>query len=462
MVKNIQDLIHDRTVNYKEAIVSILLGLPDGITYLFFGLLAGKNLAVIIGLHSGGVFFNLLHYFVGIGAAMGVAFFAINNVSREYGSIFKKKLSDDYKKNNPRFRLFLRCSCFVIAFFSAIPFAGMAMTAASQFSTLFFFILVISNALARMSMNDYALTHVLGSAYDRLYLFALRCSHRKNPSQARCYKTRQSYLRTLEHFLANLNNYTHAQLMTYRRQFYKNPLSLLDLNLADYSKNEAEKKTSIIISLLGFSAGALTATYLYQYAVVALVKMHLHSHVLVNALALCAIVPTCFLWGNETQITMNAAYRYVEKKCCQFFGRARRTGNPRFPIKHDVSVKVLLLLFFALAGAYSETLMVYRTFSFSTSGLYHRILLIVAPLALLPIYSVCVVELVDKLYSLISRKLYLGHVSTLRSELTYYCQNARQFICRISEDDLQRLIEGRAKKSPYGLGKLGQSWESGE
>ena len=73
-----------------------------------------------------------------------------------------------------------------------------------------------------MSMNDYALTHVLGSwACDRLYLFALRCSHRKNPSQARCYKTRQSYLRTLEHFLANLNNYTHAQLMTYRRQFYK-------------------------------------------------------------------------------------------------------------------------------------------------------------------------------------------------------------------------------------------------
>ena len=79
------------------------------------------------------------------------------------------------------------------------------------------------------------------------------------------------------------------------------------------------RKDINIISLLGFSAGALTATYLYQYAVVALVKMHLHSHVLVNVLALCAIVPTCFLWGNETQITMNAAYRYVEKMLSVFW-----------------------------------------------------------------------------------------------------------------------------------------------
>ena len=92
MTKNIQAMMQERTVHYKEAIVSFFLGLPDGITYYFYGLAAGYGLAkYLLHLDPSSFLFIVVKYLIGCGAALGVAFFAINNVSREYGNVFKRK-----------------------------------------------------------------------------------------------------------------------------------------------------------------------------------------------------------------------------------------------------------------------------------------------------------------------------------------------------------------------------------
>jgi len=447
MAKNIQAMMHQRTVHYKEAILSILLGLPDGITYLIFGLSAGDILAYHF--HLQGLAFSLVRYFVGIGAALGVAFFAINNVSREYTNIFKKTLSDGYRKNCAFARNFIRIASVFIALLSAIPFAGMAIRAAHMIGisaqgaetagVFFFYLLVVSNALARFCMNDYALSHVLGDLFDRLRYF-----YNKHFSKHSMVQFRADYIDKLQRLSDEKETLTHAKLMTIRRKLFKNPLNLITVfDPSERRKTESEP-TWLWVSLLGFFAGAYTATYLFSFAVdsskMILLFFNIHNSHLVHLLALFGIIPTCFLWGNETLIALTAIFKYLYT----YFKRGKILSKQHVSahwLVYQKRTKILLLVFFAAAGAYSETLMSYHTLRFPFDGVYSFLLFVFTPIAFISIYSVCVIELVDKIFAMFAQRFYFGHVTTLRSEINYFSEHAKQFIYRVHDDDLQELLE---------------------
>ena len=148
-----------KKMTIKEAIISIVLGIPDGVTYSYFGFMSGIFLAQQLGFTSAGSI-HFFEYCVGLLAAVGVACFAINNVSREY-----RKLQQPRNRLNPA----LRIPLFLVALLSVIPFTGMALEAGSHFFKVFFVLLVISNTLARFCMNDFALVEVFTKCRDFYY-----------------------------------------------------------------------------------------------------------------------------------------------------------------------------------------------------------------------------------------------------------------------------------------------------
>jgi hypothetical protein len=448
MVKNIQAMMHERTVHYKEALISVFLGLPDGITYLVFGFIAGEYLAAHLGLH--GIAFNIVVYIIAIGAALGVAFFAVNNVSREYSSVFKKTMGDSYARNSRWLRILLRVICVMIALLSAIPFAGMAMTAADKLhlSSMLCLILVLSNAIARTAMNDYALTHILTGLFNRVYLF-----FNERVVKNKTASIRREYLSALRDFLTRLNTMPHAQLMTIRRKLFKNPLVIL----SEFKQSDGAGERSVpyfsLVGFIGFIAGAFTATYIYAFALTAsstmLLVFGMHNLYLSHLIALCGVIPTCFLWGNETMIALSSIFKYLYKLFDSWFNHdIQPKPKPVSPIRYKLLVKLTLILFFAAAGAFSEIKMAFYTIHFGSASTanpwlfyYYSILFVCTPIAFASIYSVCVVELVDKVYSMIAQRKYVGHVFTLRSEISYFSSYAKQFILQIDDDALLHLMK---------------------
>ena len=438
--------MHDRAVNYKEAIISILLGLPDGITYLVFGFGAGDILASQLG--ASGWAHSLIVHAVALGAALGVAFFAINNVSREYSSVFKATLGDCYDKNHPHVRKVLRLLCLIIALFSAIPFAGMAMTASTklQLGGALSILLVVSNAIARTAMNDYALTHILTHVFNRALLWVRTLS-----KQDAATRVRIRYLQALLNFEDKARSCSHAEIMALRRKLFKNPLFLTAANPRDNGASNAGQRYPLI-GLLGFAAGAFTGTYIYGFAVKAttfmLGMLGIHSVHAIHFIALCGVIPTSFLWGNETMITLTAIYKFITRslsrlKQKQFFWY----NNEAQPLRYNRLIKVLLITFFAAAGAFSEVKMAYTAvngYAFSRSDFlqhYANFIIFFAPLAFASIYSVCVVELVDKMYALIAQRRFFGHVYTLQNEVIDFSGYSATFVLEISDAELLKLAD---------------------
>ena len=344
------------SVSAKEMVISLLLGIPDGVTYFYFGLLAGSALAGYLGLSGWFAFF--LQYVVGLGAALGVAFFAVNNVSREYRNVFFSQAPICCERGYLRWRQRIRTLCVIVAVLSVIPFTGMAMNAGSHFSSPFLLLLlVISNTFARFCMNDFALSHTLIQWCD--YFFHL------------VEKKRGRFFR--------LSN---------RRLWW---LIFQDKWFKTMSYTGIEWLLTLV-SLLGVVAGAFTATYLYRFAFEAAMAvtglLGLHSLLLGRCLAMAGVIPTAFLWANDAR----TALVYVVTEIANRVSVGRRSLGGSWS---DWLLYGGLFLLLAVTGAFSETRMAYHAVA-SLHGWYPTLLMLLTPIAFAGIYGVSVIELTNK------------------------------------------------------------------
>ena len=240
--------------------------------------------------------------------------------------------------------------------------------------------------------------------------------------------------------------------MTIRRLLFKNPLNLLTLFPAEKKDSFSKQPNWWWVSLMGFFAGAYTATYLYGFALdssrMILLFFNVNNTHMVHLLALFGVIPTCFLWGNETLIALTAIFRYLYSVFDSPRGIRRASVSAGW-LTYQKWTKIALLVFFAAAGAYSETLMSYHTLTSPFSNTYSFFLFIFTPIAFISIYSVCVVELVDKVFAMVAQRFYFGHVATLRSEINYFADHAKDFIFQVHDDELRDLLEKKKQRDEF-------------
>ena len=356
--KSLEDFMRDaskpasKLVLKVEAILSIPLGSFDGITYGHFGLLAGMAFSRLMGIESG-VGFQFFKYLIGMSAAIGVGFFAINNVSREFRSYTSPTVPRKYRDHH-NIRSGIRLFAVVVAVLSAIPFAGMAMTAGDSFPLIAYWTLVVGNTIARVLMNDYALYNLISKLFNMWVVF-------KSPNK-------QIKLLQIE------NDYREAAGLGEKQHSYNNLI-----------------KT---VGVIGFIAGAYTATYLYGFAEHAVDQIGIHSRLAEQILGGIAVFPTAALWGDDAC----TCFKYIAKKIInKLTGEYKEFLIPTaHPFMRDV-FQVIALILLAGAGSYSESRMAYE-FAATSTGFYPMLLKIFTPIAFIGIYGVSTGELVKKAF----------------------------------------------------------------
>ena len=418
--------------------ISLLLGIPDGVTYGHFGLLCGAMIAVKLGL--GGAFGTAFGWVFGLGAAIGVACFAMNNVSREYRLVFGAGRADTGSVSCQRGRTALRFFCFVVALVSVIPFMGMAMVAASTFSAGFFILLVVSNTLARFCMNDYALNHVFSKVFDRIYLGFLVF---RNSDDRR----RAKMLMQLRSFGSGFKCMSEQELKQCLANIERNPMLLLSSVHLMESKKNAASFLSDVLSVCGFFAGAYTATYLYWFSLKAslhiLALIHIHSLALASTMAVFGVVPTALLWGTDTASAITVVYRKVGR-WLRNHRMHRSLISPLY--RYEQGCVVLGLVFFALTGAISETYMTHLFLSHQY-GWYALGMAIFAPIAFWGVYTVGVVQVINKAFSFISSICYPHHSATAYQHLLSATRKASIFLKRMAQVDVDLLYDDLSRDS---------------
>lgn len=335
-----------------EAILSVPLGAFDGVTYGHFGVLAGMAFARLMGVESGAGF-EFFKYLIGMSAALGVGFFAINNVSREFRSYTSPTVPRKYRDHHI-FRTAIRIFAVIVAVVSAVPFAGMAMTAGNSFPLAAYWTLVVGNTIARVLMNDYALYNLLSKLFDMWVVL-------QTP-------TKRMKLLQIE------NNYREESGLGEKSHDYGNLIKIL--------------------GIIGFVAGAYTATYLYGFAEHAVDQLGIHSKLAEKILGCAAVFPTAALWGDDAC----TCFMYITKKIInKFTGEYKEFQIPTaHPFMRD-TLQVVALILLAGAGAYSESRMAYE-FAATASGFYPMLLKIFVPIAFIGIYGVSTSELVKKAF----------------------------------------------------------------
>ncbi|OGT55094.1 MAG: hypothetical protein A3F17_03075 [Gammaproteobacteria bacterium RIFCSPHIGHO2_12_FULL_41_15] len=393
-----------------EALIAVPLGIPDGITYGHFGLIAGLIVGADIGV--AGSWSTFIEYFVGLSAALGVTFFAINNVSREFrnwqrtgqqlqnwsDSIIPKK-KYGYKKINsvminfPATRIGLRFTALFIAFISAIPFSGMSLNATVGFSRVAAFIVITANSIARCMMNDYALSNLINKIFNG-YI------NRHN-------QHKQVLLARIDAFKRKIYKLSDDDPLLYapNAEFSKRILTRIEMTPPLQIPQTLSRKIMRIASqTLGFIAGAFTATYIFGFARDAVHALGIHSSILVNAIAIAGVLPTAALWGDDTMTIFKRVFQVIYSKIVP---DARKTVMPVTPTEYPVLrrwLKLILFLSLAVCGTFSETKMAFD-FSFAEpQSWYTHLLRLFSPFAFIAIYGISVLELTDKAVSLIDKR----------------------------------------------------------
>lgn len=394
-----------------EALIALPLGIPDGVTYGHFGLLAGLVVANFIGVS--GIPAVGVEYFVGLSAALGVAFFAINNVSREFRNwqrvglqlrnwhrhVLRKRTNPEADANkvfinHPTARMLLRFLALFIAIMSAIPFAGMALNATLSMSHLVAVLVITTNSLARIAMNDYALANLINKMFNE---WVNRGDAQRKKLLARCdaFKRQIYRLPLTDHLFASPPADFAKDIMA--RIETTEPLVV--------KKTPLRRALRVFSQLLGFVAGAFTATYIFGFARDAVKTFGIHSFAVANTVAVIGVIPTAALWGDDT---MTIFKRFYLKVRSWFISDAKPTVQAVTPTRLPAFrriLKVVLFLSLAVCGAFSESKMAFDFAATEPAGFYTFWLKVFAPWAFLAIYGISVLELTDKIISLVDKRL---------------------------------------------------------
>lgn len=372
-------------------LLAIPLGVPDGVTYSHFGFQAGESLTGYLSITNSSIV-DFFRYVVGIGAPMGVYCFAVNNLMRELiyvvGPTENKALL-----SHPVLRITSRYTAFFFASLSMIPFAGMAMNAADGFSIIPYYLLVLSNSFARFCMNDYALRYL----FEKLFTNYLIHFDSQEP-------VRNWFLQQLEKncFLSfHSNNSDIPSDQNHYLDSYFKPRFSHDESNSDVKSvlPSQARKWIFALDACGYFVGALTATYLYNFAVEASREVtHVDSQFLNSFLAILGVVPTLALWADDSMVGIRVM---VIALCNKIYSREDRNSLSSL-YKEAINLNKLrngvktLGVLFATLGAYSESKMAYDVVS-GDNGFYANLLRICTIPAFMGIYITSALQLSDKL-----------------------------------------------------------------
>jgi len=306
------------------------------------------------------------------------------------------------------------------------------MTAGSEFGYAFFLLLVVSNTVARFCMNDYALGHVLNHVFDKSYLFMLALRRRDVGGRLKML----SHLKLID---ARFNDMPEDELQQFLLEIERNPILLFRMSdCAEWSKR-TNSVVADVLAVFAFIAGAYTATYLYWFSLQAsshiLAGFHLHSHAMAVVLAVSGVVPTAFLWGSDTAKAVSVIY----KKASEYFQGKQKPACLHSPLLRYKSAACLFgLILLAFTGAVSETHMA-NVFLSGQQNVYVTLMSFFAPIAFLGIYSVGVVQVIEKAFAYLDSIWYPTHPATAYQNLLEGSQQAGTFVQRIREMDVEML-----------------------
>jgi hypothetical protein len=371
-------------------LLAIPLGVPDGVTYSHFGFQAGASLAGYLSVQNSRTV-DFFSYLVGIGAPTGVYFFAVNNLMREL-LFLVSPAENRMLLSQPSLRKNARRITFILASLSMIPFAGMAMNAANGYSTVPYYLLVISNSFARFCMNDYA----------------LRCLFEKLLANFLIYFDYQGPVRNhlLQRLEKNCYNYFHNNLdisigdqKSTLDRYFSTPENDISEEYLVPVTSSSTKKWKIALDAYGYFVGAVTATYLYSFAIDASKEVtQVDNHSLNSALAILGVIPTLALWADDSMFGIrvmvislyNAIYSYKDQDILSgLYKRAISLDKLRLGVK-------TLSVVFAGLGAFSESKMAYDVVS-GDNGFYANLLRVCVIPAFAGIYITSALQLSDKL-----------------------------------------------------------------
>ncbi len=365
-------------------LLALPLGIPDGVTYSHFGFEAGESLAGYLNINNtAGI--NFFRYLVGIGAPMGVYCFAVNNLMREL--LYFVSSPEDYTLlSHPNLRKISRYSALVLASVSMIPFAGMSMNAASGFGQIPYYLLVFSNSFARFCMNDYALRSLFEKVLNN---YLISWDSLKNLRRLLL----QQLQRQCNDIYQGISSFP-IQNNFSNQEFYFG-LESKCLEIMDYTT----PKWQWILDAVGYFVGAVTATYLYSFAVEASEQVTgVDGSTLNNFLAIMGVIPTMALWADDSMtgirvIVMSVYHRlsikHPENSIVDLYRKV-------IPMNKLRVVAGALGIGVAGLGAYSESKMAYETVA-GDWGFYAVLLKICTIPAFSGIYITSALQLTNKL-----------------------------------------------------------------